>query len=190
MLTGEAYFNVKPDRLHPFVVKTESLDLKVLGTQFNVMAYPVEKFISVTLEKGRISIEKPGLGKKIARLCFLEPNERIVFQKETGESVKTVVNTDQFTSWKDGKLIFRNNSLNYIIKRLGRWYNADIKIVGDGNLPLAPYTLTIEDETIIQVLEYLKVASGISYKVIPAKKLGKEKISPTRYLINNKSFSQ
>ena len=190
ILTGEAYFNVKSDRLHPFVVKTEALDLKVIGTRFNVMAYPDGKNISVTLEEGKISIEKPFSGKNISRLCFLEPNEQIVFQKETGTAKVTTVNTDQFTSWKDGKLIFRNNSLNYIIKRLGRWYNADLEIVGDGNLPLAPYTLTIEDETIIQVLEYLKVASGISYKVIPAKKLGKGKISPTRYLISNKSFSQ
>ena len=190
ILTGEAYFNVISDLLHPFVVKTEGLELKVIGTSFNVMAYPEEKNISVTLEEGKISIENPCSGKKISRLCFLEPKEQIVFQKETGTAKITTVNTDQFTSWKDGKLIFRNNSLNFIFNHLERWYNADIEIVGDEKLPQTPYTLTIEDETIVQVLEYLSVASGISYEVVPAEKQEKGKISITKYLISDKCFSQ
>jgi len=190
ILTGEAYFNVISDQLHPFVVKTEGLDLKVIGTSFNVMAYPEENNISVTLEEGKISVEKPSSDKKISRLCFLEPNEQILFQKETGEAKLATVNTDQFTSWKDGKLIFRNNSLDFIFNRLERWYNAEIEIMGDGKLPQAPYTLTIEDETIIQVLEYLSVASGLSYEVVLAEKQEKGKISTTKYLISDKGFSQ
>ena len=190
ILTGEAYFNVKSDRLHPFIVKTEALDLKVIGTQFNVMAYPEERTISITLEEGKISVEKPGSGKNISRLCFLEPNEQIVFQKGTGTAKVTTVNTDQFTSWKDGKLIFRNNSLDFIFNRLERWYNAEIEIISDDNLSLIPYTLTIEDETIVQVLDYLSVASGLSYEVVYAEKLKKEKVSTIRYIIYDKSLSK
>lgn len=187
-IIGEAYFNVKSDKLHPFVVKTGALDLKVIGTSFNVMAYPEEKTISVTLEKGKVSVEKPCSGKGISRLSFLEPGERIVFLKETGTANIATVNTDQFTSWKDNKLIFRNNSLDFIFNRLERWYNTDIEIVGNDKLPQTPYTLTIEDETIVQVLEYLSVASGLSYKVVPAKKQEKGKISTTKYLISDKGF--
>ena len=190
ILTGEAYFNVKSDRLHPFVVKTGALDLNVIGTSFNVMAYPEQEIVSVTLEEGKISVEKPSLDKNISRLCFLEPNERLVFQKEIGTAGISIVNTDEFTSWKDGKLIFRNNSLDFIFERLERWYNADIEIVGNGNLPQEPYTLTIEDETIVQVLEYLSVASGISYELIPAEKLENGKISTIKYSIHNRSFPQ
>ncbi|MCD6597605.1 MAG: FecR domain-containing protein [Bacteroidales bacterium] len=188
ILTGEAYFDVKPDRLHPFLIKTEGLDLNVIGTSFNVMAYPDEKNISVTLEEGRISVENPGSGKNISRLCFLEPKEQIVFQKETGTAGISNVNTDQFTSWKDGRLIFRNNTLDFIFNRLERWYNTEIEIVGVGNLPQVPYTLTIEDETIIQVLEYLSVASGLSYEVIPSKKQENGRISTTKYVISDKTF--
>lgn len=113
-----------------------------------------------------------------------------MFQKEKGTIRKTIVNTDQFTSWKDGKLIFRNNSLDFIIKRLERWYNTDIEIADDKNLPKTPYTLTIENETITQVLEYLSVASPISWEIIPAHKQENGKISSTRYIISNKNFSQ
>jgi len=189
-LSGEAYFDVTPDRLHPFLIKTGALDLKVLGTQINVMAYPDEDYISTTLEKGRISIEKPYAGKKISRLCFLEPGEHLVFQKKSGTIRKFMTDTDKYTSWKDGKLIFRNDPLALLIKRLERWYNTDIEIAGDKNLPETPYTMTIEDETIAQVLEYLSVASPISWEMIPAHKLENGKISRTRYIIRNKNFSQ
>jgi len=189
-LSGEGYFDVTPDRLNPFLVKTGTLDLKVLGTQFNVMAYPDENYVSTTLEKGRISVEKPCSGKKISRLCFLEQGEHVVFQKKSGTVKKFVTNTDKYTSWKEGKLIFRNDPLSLVIKRLGRWYNTEIEIADDEILPETPYTLTIEDETITQVLEYLSVASPISWKIIPAHKLENGKISRTKYIISNRNFSQ
>lgn len=190
ILSGEAYFDVTPDRLHPFFVKTGKLDLKVLGTQFNVIAYPDENYVSTTLEKGRISIERPSAGKKISRLCFLEPGEHAVFQKKSGAIRRFMTDTDKYTSWKEGKLIFRNDSLALVIKRIERWYNTDIEIADDENLPQTPYTMTIEDETITQVLEYLSIASPISWEMIPAHKLENGKISKTRYIIRNKKFSQ
>jgi len=176
--------------LHPFIVKTEALDLKVLGTQFNVMAYPDENDISITLEKGRISIERPGEGRKISRLCYLEAGEHSIFQKKSGTIRKFMIDTDKYTLWKEGKLIFRNDPLAVVIKRLERWYNTDIEIAGDKKLPETPYTLTIEDETITQVLEFLSVASPIAWEMIPAHKLENGKISRTRYIISNKNFSQ
>jgi len=189
-LSGEAYFDVTPDRLHPFIVKTGVMDLRILGTQLNVMAYPDENYVLTTLEKGRISIERPNAGKKISRLCFLEQGEHAVFQKKSGAIRKFMTDTDKYTSWKEGKLILRNDPLALVIKRLERWYNTDIEIAGDKNLPDTPYTLTIEDETITQVLKYLSVASPISWEIIPAHKLENGKISKTRYIISNKDFSQ
>jgi transmembrane sensor len=188
-LSGEAYFEITSDRLHPFVINTDVLDLRVLGTKFNVNAYPEENQVSVTLEQGKIAIEKPGISKKTSQVCFLEPGEHGVFQKGSGAMSKVLTKTDKYTSWKDGKLIFRNDPLALVIKRLERWYNTDIDIAGDEQLPETPYTLTIEDETITQVLEYLSLASPISWEVIPAHKLGNGNISRTRYIISNKKLS-
>jgi len=188
-LSGEAYFEITSDRLHPFVVKTDDLDLRVLGTKFNVNAYPDENHVSVTLEQGKIAIEKPGNGKKPSQICILEPGEHAVFQNGSGAMSKVLTKTDKYTSWKDGRLIFRNDPLGIVIKRLERWYNTDIVIAGDEQLPETPYTLTIEDETITQVLEYLSLASPISWEMIPAHKLGNGNISRARYIISNKTLS-
>lgn len=184
-LSGEAYFHVISDQSHPFVVTTEALDIKVTGTRFNVMAYPEDAFVSATLEEGHIAIEESNAKGEISPRCNLDPKERMVFLKESGTIKKSVVNTDQFTSWKDGKLIFRNNTLDYIICRLERWYNTTIEISNGGTLPQVPYTMTIKDENIEQVLEYLSIASGISYKVVPAHKLEDGQISAKKYIIRN-----
>ena len=80
-LTGEAYFNVARDRLHPFVVQTSDIIVKALGTKFNVKAYPDEKTISATLEEGKIDVSlmnKSGKGENV----ILKPNEKIIYFKE------------------------------------------------------------------------------------------------------------
>lgn len=182
-LSGEAYFDVTLNRQHPFVVETEAINIKVLGTRFNVTAYPGEETISATLEEGSVAIETGG--KKSSSLCLLEPNEQMVFQKENRTFQKRTVQTDLFTSWKDGKLVFRNSSLNYMINQLERWFNTDIEITNEGGLPQTPFTMTIEDETLEQVLKYLSVASGITYDVVPAQRMESGEISRRRYIITN-----
>lgn len=184
-LSGEAYFNVIADQSHPFVVSTEALDIKVTGTLFNVMAYPEDNFISATLEEGQITVEKQNTNGCKSQLIYLDPKERMVFRKDQGTFGKTIVATDQFTSWKDGMLIFRNNTLDYIIGRLERWYNTDIEISNGGTLPQTPFTMTIKDENIEQVLEYLSIASGIVYEVVPSRKQENGEISKRRYIIRN-----
>ncbi len=75
--------------------------------------------------------------------------------------------------------------MEQVIARLERWYNVEIEIAGDHKLPESPYTLTIEDESITQVLEYLAVASAITWEVVPSKKLDNGVFTKTRYIISN-----
>lgn len=185
IISGEAYFDVAHDASHPFIVNAGAVDLKVLGTRFNVMAYPEENLVSATLEQGKISIERVNGDRKGSWLCYLEPGEHAVYQTENGTISKTRTRTDKYTSWKEGKLIFRNDPLEQVIKRLERWYNTEIEIAGDNKLPQTPYTLTIEDESITQVLEYLAVASAITWKVVPSKKMDNGEFTKTRYIISN-----
>lgn len=185
ILTGEAYFDVAHDQSHPFIVNTGAIDLRVLGTRFNVMAFPDEDYVFATLEEGRVSVETTKAGKKSSWLCFLEPGEHAVYQKRTGTISKAITRTDKYTSWKEGKLIFRNDPLSMVIKRLERWYNSEIEIEGDQKLPETPYTMTIEDESITQVLEYLSVASPITWEIIPSKMREDGEFTRTRYIIRN-----
>ena len=184
-LLGEAYFDVAHDPSHPFIVNAGDIDLRVLGTRFNVMAYPDEDHVSATLEQGKVSVERKNDERKASWLCYLEPGEHAVYKKEKGTISKSLSRTDKYTSWKDGKLIFRNDPLEQVIERLERWYNTEIEIAGDHKLPKTPYTLTIEDESITQVLEYLAVASAITWEVVPSKKLDNGVFTKTRYIISN-----
>lgn len=183
-ISGEAYFDITPDRMHPFIVRTNMLDIKVLGTSFNIMAYPDQDIISATIEKGRVSIEQSQNGEMVKRFCFLEPGQRMIYSKTDARARKFKTDTEKYTSWKDGKLIFRNDPLHCVIKRLERWYHVDIEVLDPTHeLPQHPFTLTIENETLPHVLEYLSVASPIKWEVIPPEYKDNGEISVSKYII-------
>lgn len=118
-LSGEAFFEVAPDTAHPFVVITAQMDIKVLGTSFNVSVYEDEPAVHTTLVKGRVEVLTAGHDPLV-----LKPGEQAQL---SGESlVCREVNTRQFTSWIDGKFMFNNTGLEEISKQISRWYDVDI----------------------------------------------------------------
>lgn len=152
-LKGEAFFDVKHNAGKPFIVKTGAVDITVLGTSFNVMAYEDNDRVETTLVKGAVSIN----GKK------LRPGEQAVFYKKSKKTTINMVNTDIYTSWREGKLMFDNQKLSTICKKLERWYDVDIAI--DSNLQQNyRYTLTIRNETIDEVMRLLELTSPVRWK--------------------------
>jgi len=152
-LEGEAYFEVK-EKEEPFVVKTSFGEVEVLGTSFNVKAYKKEAFVT-TLESGSVSFTNSS-----GRKAVLSPGYQVVYNPNTfiTQQVDPVI----FTSWKDGKLIFRNEPLQNMVARLERWYNVDIKLEGE-DLKQLRFTGTIEMETFSEVLELIKATTPIKY---------------------------
>ncbi len=148
-LKGEAYFEVVKNEKIPMIVSAGDLKVKVYGTKFNVNAYPGEKQINTTLVEGKVTII-PGDSRKEHQLSpgytasYTVENKKLQFSK--------VEDMNSFTGWKDGKLLFHNESFAYIIKRLERWYNADIQLTDSS---LGAYTLyaTFFDESIEQILD-------------------------------------
>lgn len=182
-LTGEAYFDIlkKPDK--SFIVKTSEVTIRVLGTTFNVMAYPEDNTIETTVETGKVILEKPAAKRRVIKIAELEPNQRAVFDKNPGKLHTNIVNTKKYTSWREGKLIFRDDPMNDVVKRLKRWYNADIKLI-DPELADYTYSATIIDETLFQVLDYFKIITPIEYtcskrEKMPDGTLTKQKIEIT-----------
>lgn len=115
-LEGEAYFDVARDEKCPFIVHTNLVNVDVLGTSFNVMAYKVDNRIEVTLVKGKVNVTC-GEARKI-----LEPNQQFVLNNENGECVVREVNVDTFIDWKNGILNFDALPLGELSEKLGRWY--------------------------------------------------------------------
>ncbi len=126
-LSGEAYFRVASDSLHPFVVCTDNMHVRVLGTSFNVKAYAEEKGIRTTLEEGRV--EALCAGQRIV----MKPGTQVAFDKTTKQADYFPVNTARYTSWKDGYYDFEEMPLGELMKLLARWY--DVKVAfADGSL--------------------------------------------------------
>jgi len=157
-LSGEGYFEVASNEKVPFVVKTNELNIIAYGTSFNVMAYSDDKTIETTLVDGRVKVEKP----EINSFIYLEPSFQSVFSKKTGKLKTDKVDPRFYTSWKDNKLIFKNEPINKVAHKLERWFNCTI-ILEDGALEDYHYTGNIEMETLREVIELISITTPIDY---------------------------
>jgi transmembrane sensor len=164
-LVGEAYFSVVKDASRPFVVKTYKLSIKVLGTVFNVKSYPGENTIETTLITGLVSIQKNSDKSSVKEAPILvKPKQKATFTVGADKMLIESVNIDKTTSWRSGKLVLDNESLDGVIAKLQRWYGLKIELVG--NLRQNEhYTLTVKDENIEEVLHLLQLTTPITFKV-------------------------
>ena len=119
VLSGEAFFDVAHDAERPFIVETSRMNVKVLGTRFNVNDYDDNEEVSTTLVNG--SVEIVSGGQQAFRLV---PGEQ-AYGKEN-ELEKREVNVRLYTSWIDGKFLFNNTELEEIAKQISRWYDVEI----------------------------------------------------------------
>ena len=161
-LSGEGFFNVVQDSEKPFIVKTCNLDIKALGTSFNVLAYPDDETCEITLESGKVIIEKTTENGESSQLAELHPNHQVVISKRTNKSEVREVSPSKYTSWKEGKLVLRNDPMNLVVKKIGRWYNVEINLK-EKDLESYRYRATFEDETFAEVMKLLKLTSPIDY---------------------------
>lgn len=118
-LVGEANFKVKPDKRHPFVVKSGDLQITALGTEFNVTAYAESKDATTTLLSGSILVQYDNMSKQ----TVLNPNEQFVYNKKSRKFSLNHPNIDDVTAWQHGELVFRETTVIDIIHVLERKYN-------------------------------------------------------------------
>lgn len=121
-LSGEAYFDVKRDEARPFIVETRKLSVRVLGTRFNVSAYPDDGQIVTTLNSGKVAVETES-----RKTILLNPDQQLSFDKKTHEVSLQQVESATYSAWKRGELIFDNLTLSEIVKTLERRYDIEIK---------------------------------------------------------------
>lgn len=161
-LTGEGYFEVKSDREHPFYV-TVGNDIKVMayGTHFNVNAYEDYTDIEAVLEEGKVDVFVSDQS-----VHSLQPGERALYNKKNGDVQVERINIYEKTAWKDGKIVFRNASLDEVFRRLEKRYNIDIKFHDKAKLSdKYRCRVTFTQETLQQVFSYLEAALPIKWKI-------------------------
>jgi len=129
-LDGEAYFEITRDSLKPFIVKSKKLDIKVLGTRFNVKAYGMDEMTDVTLVSGKVNVS---LRDEVAHAgdVTLTPNRKLSFNKQTNKVRVSEVDAKDALSWMDGSLKFSEQPFMSIAKDLERKFNVRIRVESD-----------------------------------------------------------
>jgi transmembrane sensor len=159
-LSGEAFFDVFKDKKRPFIVNTPEINVKVLGTRFNIASYENENNVEVVLEEGKLVFND----KEINKSYTMEPNDLVVYDKTLRNFSTKVVHPQKYLSWTEGKLEFRNDPLDVIARRLERWYDVDVEI--DGSIPKDHrLRATFIDESLEDVLYILKRIIPIDYRI-------------------------
>ena len=160
VLVGEAFFEIKKNLNKPFIVYTDNIDLKVLGTSFNVKSYAKDKKIETTLVSGRVELAR---GKAIP--IVLAPSQKAIFYKKENKLEIEEVPVSDMVAWKEGKLIFNKTPLQEVVRDLERKYNITIKI-NSQKLLSYKYTGVFDNLTIEEVLTVLIVSSPIKYSFL------------------------
>ncbi len=126
-LQGQGYFEVAPNARQPFYVKVNNVEVQVLGTRFDVMAYADEKSINTTLLEGLVNVKNGTVQQK------LKPGQQAIVDPASGIMVVRAADVDQVIAWKTGFFEFDNASLGDILRQLARWYDIDVSYNQTGN---------------------------------------------------------
>ncbi len=160
-LTGQGYFEVAHAKDQSFIVETGELNIRVLGTSFDVSNYSNDQLMSSTLEEGSIALLN-SRGEEVARLL---PGQQAKLDKDSRKLYIEDVDTRLTTSWKDGRLIFKNAPLQEVTKQLERWFNCTIYVAPELLDSGILYTATIQDETLIEVLQMIEISTNVNTKI-------------------------
>jgi ferric-dicitrate binding protein FerR (iron transport regulator) len=153
-----------------FIVSSINTSAYVYGTKFNFKDYPEDNFSEVILTEGSLGVSETLDNIKNNEILMIKPGEKAKVNYTNGEIKRTRVNTSLYTSWIDGRVAFRNESLPSMIQKLERIYNVVI-INNNKDLVEKYFTATIlyKEESINDVLSYLSEVYGLEYQIIDNK---------------------
>jgi len=160
-LEGEAFLEVTRDKKNPFLVKTSKMDIKVLGTSFNVEAYKEDQFVKTTLVEGKIELQNK-TGDKIAEVS---PGQLARYNINNNEIYLSKVDTRFYSSWKEGKMTFFNEPMEEIALKLERWYNVKITFSSEDIKSYRFSGTFLKYKPLEQILQIIKLSSPVDYQV-------------------------
>ena len=184
-LTGEAYFDVVHNAERPFIIHTRAMDIKVLGTEFNVKSYPDEKTTETSLIRGSIEVT---LRDKRAERIILKPNEKLVVSNEIPEEKRAtpkrakmlkhtpIINLGTLnyfsldstvleTSWVNNRLIFEDESFEEIALKMSRWYGVNFHF-NDEQVKNLRFTGNFRNETVWEALTAMQITADFNFEIV------------------------
>jgi ferric-dicitrate binding protein FerR (iron transport regulator) len=182
-LSGEAYFEVESDTANPFVVKTGSIEVEAHGTAFNVESYPGDSLAYVTMVEGEVTV---GIGDGYNALSLpMIPGQRMEYNLKENRYVINTTDVYKWYAWKDGRMVFRDDPLEYVFRKIGQTFNVEITL-RDSSIALHPYRATFENESLDEILRLLSMTAPIRYTYFDRQKNAdnhylKQRIEVSRY---------
>ncbi|MCG8306186.1 MAG: FecR domain-containing protein [Cytophagales bacterium] len=166
-MTGEGFFEVVHDAKRPFIVSTPNFKTEVLGTSFNIMAYKDEALHKVSLVSGKIKVHAmptDDMGDSSKNTFILNPGYELKFNHVNGEIKEQDFNVFSVISWKEGTLVFEEDSFDQMAIKIERWYG--IKVKKMGNAP-SDFIVTGEyaNENLTNLLESLRFGRNFKYEL-------------------------
>ncbi|TCC87926.1 FecR family protein [Pedobacter frigiditerrae] len=158
-LNGEGYFEVAKNKEKPFIVHTANQDVEVLGTHFNINAYPEEKETKTTLLEGKVRVSTAN------EKALMKPGEQVVNFK-SGNTLKSAMLEDASESiaWKNGLFLFNHEDLYGIMSKVSRWYNVEVEYKGNFNNQYYSGTISKFGE-VIDVLKIMQLTGSVKFKI-------------------------
>lgn len=167
-LDGEGYFEVVSSKENPFLVYTEKFTVKATGTKFNVEDYSKDTIAAVTMIEGIVNTTITN-----DKTLPLNPGNRILFSKTSNQLQQLQTDPYKWYAWKDGTLIFRDDPLGYVFKRLSQTFNVNI-IMKDTQLATHPYRATFTNESLEEIMRLLKISAPIQFRDIDREFMNEE----------------
>jgi ferric-dicitrate binding protein FerR (iron transport regulator) len=162
-LQGEGFFEVIKDSQHPFIVYSTGMNITVLGTKFNVMAYTDDSIIETTLLEGSVEIqllnEKPNKQNGMR----LKPGQKITLRKNNEQyEIQSIRETDESIAWMENRLVFSKERFGDVKTKLERWYGVTIE-VKDPEILNYRITGTFENQTFEHVIDALSITDSWTF---------------------------
>ncbi|MEL7589019.1 MAG: FecR domain-containing protein [Prolixibacteraceae bacterium] len=161
-LEGQAFFQVKTNAKMPFKVFCRDIEVHVLGTCFNVNAYPEDQEVKVILETGKVELLKSSDNNF---KYILEPGQKLTYNSVSDEVIIRKVELDRYVNWKDNILIFRKDPMSEVVPVLQRKYNIDLEM-DIPNLDSYLFTATITDESLNEIIKSIAFTCRADFKII------------------------
>ena len=163
-LDGEAFFSVAKDTENPFIVNTHELNVRVLGTKFNLSSYPEDQFVNTTLLEGSVAVYNKQDTFDSSKASLLEPGYKAEWNKYNRQIVVEEADIAMHTDWLNGKIILRHVPFKNIVKKLERHYNVDI-VNNNPELDEEIFTASFDVESIDQVFKTFNLTYEMKYKI-------------------------
>jgi len=164
VFSGQGTFDIKQNSKQPFIVCTGNVRTVVLGTAFDVKAYPEDDALQVAVLNGKVRIEKQERGRTAILAPGVTKDQLLTYEAQTGKHVLKPCKADDIAGWQQNRLFFEQASLEEIATILERQYNTHITLTGKAKHNCR-YTLQLKNEPLNKALMLLQQLSGISYSI-------------------------